>query len=66
MTEEQMRLLDSLDEHEEEFGLEFWLHRAELGAAVDVAVEPQRVDIFESFLNKHEIPFEILISDLQR
>lgn len=61
-----MDVLAALDEHRDEFGIDFWLHGVKLGEPVDILVEPQRQEGFETLLTRNDIPYVVKIKDLQR
>ncbi|RVE71278.1 hypothetical protein OJAV_G00050230 [Oryzias javanicus] len=63
-SQEQLRVLQSL-EHEEEWQLDFWLHPVSTDLPVDIRVPSSSLSSMKEFLLTHNIPFTIIIENLQ-
>lgn len=64
--EDHLRILADLDDHQVEYGVDFWLHGIRLGERAEILVEPQRQENFENLMKKYGIPYVVAIKDLQR
>ncbi|XP_029010363.1 carboxypeptidase A4 [Betta splendens] len=63
-SEEQIQLLQAL-ETQEEWELEFWRRPVSTGLPVDVRVPRGSLEPVRSYLLAHDLPFSVLISNLQ-
>ncbi|XP_049430091.1 carboxypeptidase A4 [Epinephelus fuscoguttatus] len=63
-TEEQIQLLQAL-EMQEEGELDFWLHPVSTELPVDIRVPRSSFSFVTEYLNAHNIPYSVLINNLQ-
>merc|ERR1712002_418611 len=63
-SEEQIQLLQAL-ETEEEWELDFWLHPVNTELPVDIRVPRSSLSAVKDYLNVHNIPFSVMINNLQ-
>ncbi|KAM4573854.1 carboxypeptidase A4 [Odontesthes bonariensis] len=63
-SEEQIQLLQAL-ETEEEWGLDFWLHPVSTELPIDIRVPSSSLSSVEEYLNAHNVPFSVMIANLQ-
>ncbi|XP_067015678.2 carboxypeptidase B [Anabrus simplex] len=61
-TEEQLSLLDPFQNHP---GYDFWSRSRHAGHPVDIMVSPTYVDIFEEYLVRNKMTYQIIIHDVQ-
>ncbi|XP_067446674.1 carboxypeptidase A4 [Thunnus thynnus] len=63
-SEEQIQLLQAL-ETKEEWELDFWLHPVSIELPVDIRVPSSSLSAVRDYLHGHNIPFSVMISNLQ-
>merc|ERR1712002_625159 len=63
-SEEQIQLLQAL-ETEEEWELDFWLHPVNTELPVDIRVPRSSLSAVKDYLNVHNVPFSVMINNLQ-
>ncbi|KAK2842675.1 hypothetical protein Q5P01_012875 [Channa striata] len=63
-SEEHIRLLQAL-EAKQEWELDFWLHPVSTELPVDIRVPRPSLSSVKMYLNSHNIPFSVIIDDLQ-
>ncbi|XP_026220447.1 carboxypeptidase A4 [Anabas testudineus] len=63
-TEEELRLLQAL-EAQQEWELDFWLHPVSTELPVDIRVPRSSLTSVKGYLHGHNIPFTVMINNLQ-